>query len=127
MGAVDPPVSESAVVSACLVALSAQPGVRVFRNNTGAIKMDHRMVRFGLAGSADILGIIAPHGRVLAVECKSATGRQSKQQSIFQRVIERHGGLYILCKSSDECLRLFSQGLQAVGSTQPLVDHPNLR
>jgi hypothetical protein len=99
-------MTESAIVAACLVALSRLPGVRVARMNTGGALIGNRVVRFGVPGLADICGIIAPYGRLLCVECKSPTGKQRSQQKIFERVIRNHGGIYILCRSADECLSL---------------------
>lgn len=101
-------MSESATVAACLLALSRLPGVRVARMNTGAARIGNTLIRFGVPGLADICGIIAPTGRLLCIECKSAIGKQRPQQKIFQRVITRHGGIYILCRSADECLALVS-------------------
>jgi hypothetical protein len=58
-------------------------------------------VSFGYPGSADILGIL-PGGRFLAVECKSATGKQSEKQKKFQEKIEANGGVYLLVRSEEE-------------------------
>ncbi len=99
-------MSESATVAACLIALSRLPGVRVARMNTGAVRIGNHYVRFGVPGLADICGIIAPTGRLLCIECKSAIGKQRSQQKNFQRVITHHGGIYILCRSADECLAM---------------------
>lgn len=57
-------------------------------------------MRFGTPGQADISGILAPSGRRIEIECKSATGRQSEQQRRFQAMIEKHGGLYVLARST---------------------------
>lgn len=113
-------MTESATVAACLLALSKLPGVRVARMNTGAVKIGSYFVRFGVPGLADICGIIAPHGRLLCVECKSRTGKQRSQQKIFERVIRNHGGIYILCRSADECLALVRPFVYVVhGSGNP--------
>lgn len=56
-----------------------------------------RVIRFGLVGSADLLGILRG-GRFLAVEVKTAKGRQSEAQRNFQRMIESMGGVYVLAR-----------------------------
>ncbi len=56
-------------------------------------------VRFGIPGTADVMGLIWPEGRMLAIEIKSDTGRQSKDQATFQRVVTKYGGLYILART----------------------------
>jgi hypothetical protein len=95
--------SESVIVTQCLEWLALR---RVFawRNNTGACKLDGRWIRYGHPGSGDILGIL-PSGLFLSVECKAPAGRQSKQQKLFQKMIERNGGVYILARSAGELER----------------------
>ena len=74
--------------------------IRVWRNNTGALKDEHgRLIRFGLNGSADISGIISPRGVRLEIEVKTETGRPSKQQLAFGDMILAHGGWWILARS----------------------------
>lgn len=88
-----------------LLAIGNRPGLRVWRNQTGALKNDRgQLIRFGCPGSADILGIMAPDGRFLAIEVKTDSGRQSDQQRHFQTMIENHGGLYILARSVEDVL-----------------------
>lgn len=60
--------SETSVVNACLDLLRLKR-IKAWRNNVGAMKVGKRFVRFGEAGSPDILGIL-PGGRALCVECK---------------------------------------------------------
>lgn len=86
-----------------LLVLGNKPGLRVWRNNSGALidKRNH-LVKFGLQGSADILGIQAPTGRFLAIEVKATNGKQTEQQQRFQRMIEAHGGIYILARSLND-------------------------
>lgn len=91
---------ESETQAAILGYLATRRDIRAARMNTGAAR-DQRghFIRFGVPGQADILGIIAPHGRVLAIEVKSQRGQQSQQQRRFQAMIEKFGGLYILARS----------------------------
>lgn len=77
-----------------------------WRNNTGAQKITsysgNRYIRFGMRGSADIIGLVK--GRFIAIEVKSPSGRQSINQSEFQRNIEKFGGIYILARTIDDVL-----------------------
>lgn len=96
---------ESEIQVAIMQALAGAPRIRFWRNNTGSLEdRNGRRVNFGLVGSADLLGILAPEGRLLAIECKSPTGRQSPAQVAFGTMIERFGGVYILARSVADVL-----------------------
>ena len=94
---------ENEVLSECLRYLQLS-GLFVWRNNTGAVKVGSRFVRFGCVGSSDILGI-TKDGRFLAVECKREKGgRLSDAQKDFLGRIRACGGI-ALCVSSLEELK----------------------
>ena len=97
-------MSERQIQRRILLALSGR-GLFVWRNETGAARsMDgKRVIRFGLQGSPDILGL-APGGRALGVEVKTDDGHQSQQQKAFQAAFEAAGGLYILARSPEEAI-----------------------
>ena len=107
-------MTEAHVQFSILQAWGAHPRLRFWRQNTGAAKLNGRMVTFGTPGCADILGLIAPGGRFLAIECKTATGRQSEAQKSFERMINSFGGLYILARSLSDV----DQALAAIGLTR---------
>lgn len=92
-------MAERDVVYDVLAAWGAHPRLRIARMNTGAALIRGRLVRFGVPGTGDICGIIAPEGRLLMIECKTATGRQRKAQVTMQRVITAMGGLYFVARS----------------------------
>lgn len=116
---------ESRIVAETLVELSALPGVRVWRMNTGvgagwgviqqalqaardrdiaavlAILRRCRPVQFGIKGQADVTGV-APGGRRLEVELKTGKGKQRPEQATYEKVIRDHGGIYILARSAAE-------------------------
>lgn len=94
------PASEAWVQFRILEAWGAHPRIRLWRQNTGFAVIKGRGVRFGTPGCADILGLIRPAGRFLAIECKAAVrGAQSEEQKTFQAMIEGWGGIYILARS----------------------------
>ena len=71
---------------------------RVWSNNTGvgrALKED-RIIRFGLVGSPDIIGIYK--GMFLGIEVKTGNARQSKGQKKFQEMVDKLGGIYVVCR-----------------------------
>jgi hypothetical protein len=92
-------MTEAELQAEILLAVGSRPDCRIWRNNTGVGRTlsGQRVIRFGLVGSADLLGILRG-GRFLAVEVKTAKGRQSEAQRNFQRMIESMGGIYVLAR-----------------------------
>lgn len=103
--------SEKEIQNQILIRFGARHDMRIWRNNTGAIKVGERFVSFGLKGSADILGLLRG-GRFLAIEVKAASGRQSPDQKSFQKMIEDFGGLYILARSVEDVERGLENGTE---------------
>jgi hypothetical protein len=58
-----------------------------------------RVIRFGLKGSSDIIGIYK--GRFLGIEVKTGNARQSKDQKRFQAMIDKMGGIYVVIRESN--------------------------
>lgn len=87
-----------------------QPGVptRVWRNNTGVLKDSRGVpVRFGLAvGSADLVGIVGPYGRFLAIECKAPDGRLTPEQTAWLQTVRDFGGIAEVARSVDDAHRI---------------------
>lgn len=102
---------ENPVQAACLRFFQLC-GWRVWRNNSRVVTMPGRggkprPVRFGETGSPDIfafrIGPIiggVPSMVGVAVECKSERGKQSEMQRAWQGEWERHGGIYLLVRST---------------------------
>lgn len=92
-------MTEAELQAEILLAVGSRPDCRIWRNNTGVGRSlsGDRVIRFGLVGSADLLGILRG-GRFLAVEVKTKRGRQSEPQRNFQRMIESMGGIYVLAR-----------------------------
>jgi hypothetical protein len=67
----------------------------VFFTKTGVL------VKVGVPGAADIVGE-TQHGRALAIEVKTGTGRLSEDQNKWRLAFESRGGLYIECRSLDD-------------------------
>ena len=87
------------LVEDILLCLSRSNHIRVWKNNTGVAKVNGGgVVRYGLTGSSDIIGICGG-GKFLAIEVKTGNAKQSKEQCYFQVTVERLGGIYILARS----------------------------
>ena len=70
-----------------------------------------RPLRAGLmVGGGDIVVCRKDDGRFGMVECKSETGRQSKDQRLVQTAVIEHGGIYGVARSPEESLRVIEGG-----------------
>jgi hypothetical protein len=118
---------ETDLVKAVLQYLALRGGV-AWRANTGAFAFPakggrRRFVRFGPPGQADVLGVLAPTGRLLAcencarrgvflaVECKMPGRKLTAQQSSFLEMVRNAGGV-ALCVTS---VRELEDGLKSEG------------
>ncbi len=63
------------------------PSVRLFRRNTGAVKIHDRFVRFGLTGQADFYAI-CKGGRHVEIEVKNVRGKLSDAQERWRHWCE---------------------------------------
>lgn len=89
---------ESEVLQQCMDFLQLN-NIFCWRNNTGALKVNGRYVRFGYAGSPDIIGI-TKDGKFLGVECKREKGGVlSEAQKHFRIECKIRGGVYIVANS----------------------------
>lgn len=105
-------MAEHAIQQDILARLGAVPGLVVWRNNTGAIRAEGgRFVRFGVVGSADVLGVASPSGQFVALEVKAPGGRVSEAQTRWGAAIRACGGVYLVVRSVDEAVN----GLRAAG------------
>lgn len=107
---------ESSVLQKVQEALWACGGVLVFRNNVGAIKKGRRYVRFGLGvGSADLVCVVAPHGRLLAIETKRPKGYEAtEEQEKWLTRVRQYGGIAAVVRSPDEVYDLVEKARKAV-------------
>ncbi len=91
----------------------SEKGYLVWRNQVGLFKtLDGRTVNIGIKGSSDLMAVkptvITPEmvGQTLAVfvavEVKTATGRQPEPQKKWQKAVEKLGVKYIIARSEDD-------------------------
>lgn len=96
---------EAQIQAAIRVALGRMPDVALWRNSVGATRDGERVVRYGLAvGSADLVGVLAPTGRILALEVKGPSGRVAPAQAAWLGVVRRFGGFAAVVRSVDEAV-----------------------
>ena len=91
-------MTEMAILREILVAVTALPEALFWRSNSGVgVTPSGAVLRANVAGCADITGCW--RGRFVAIEVKTAIGRQSRPQRLFQAAVERAGGIYIIATS----------------------------
>lgn len=116
--------SEHAIQNETLVAVTAEPDVMAWRENSAfawagrdvkapvgkmvriqpgwKILADARPIRAGVPGIGDIMG--TGRGRAFALEVKDDEGTQEVSQVRFQQAFERAGGAYAVVRSADEAV-----------------------
>lgn len=103
---------ETNIMNKIMLAMSKK-GYLIWRNQVGLFKtIDGRTVNIGIKGSSDLMAVkptvITPEmvGQTLAVfvavEVKTATGRQSEPQKKWQNAVEKLGVKYILARSEND-------------------------
>jgi hypothetical protein len=98
-----------------LLALGSRSDCKVWRNNVGTGRdPSGRVIRFGVPGSADVFGILAPSGRFLALEIKSAKGRLRPEQAGWGEMVRRQGGIYEVVRSIEEAVAVVERAQEQV-------------
>ena len=83
--------------------LGGERDLVLWRNHVGVGEHGGRVRRFGLSiGSSDLIGILAPAGRFVALEVKSHRGRTTPEQDLFLELVRRRGGFATVVRSVDE-------------------------
>lgn len=107
-------MSEGDIVREIRLALGRDPDLALWKNSTGTAIQDfgaggYRNLRYGLAkGSADLIGVLAPHGRFVALEVKTYKGRIRPEQTQFLELVRRLGGVAAVVRSSDEAMAVIA-------------------
>jgi len=113
-------MNETTVLQSIRLALGRVTGLRLFRNNVGALKDERgRHVSFGLhPGSADLIGwrtvkitpdMVGQRVAVFAsVEVKTHTGKVRLDQENWQNQVTDAGGLAFIARSPQEAAEFFA-------------------
>lgn len=100
----------SELVNECLLALGSLPNIRIWKNATGVAQtMNGSVIRFGLTGSPDLIGIIKGSGKFLGVECKTGQAVQTRAQKNFESMVKSFGGVYIVARDVKGLLKDLAQ------------------
>lgn len=94
-------MTEKQIQNDILREFSSSDLMAIWRANTGVARFGDRVVRFGVAGQADLTGIISGGVRV-EVEVKQSSGRQKENQMSYEGMIKKFNGIYILARSVDD-------------------------
>jgi hypothetical protein len=112
---------ESELIRSILLEFGSRKDLRLWRANCGVaygidivkkcqqqgyIPWNLPATRYGVKGMADIQGIKWPGGRHISIECKSAKGKQTPEQKVWQGMVEELGGIYILAYSLEDVRRV---------------------
>jgi len=93
-------MTETDIQTDIRLALGREPDLTLWRNNTGVAEHRGRRVRYGLSvGSADLIGILAPSGRLVALEVKTPKGRAADAQKMFLDLVRSRGGFAAVVRS----------------------------
>jgi hypothetical protein len=77
----------------------------IYRSNTGAVKVEKRLVRFGKTGTGDFSGWNPNNGLHVEIECKRPVGGVlSEAQRRRLDAINAAGGVGIVVTSAADCL-----------------------
>lgn len=99
-------MKESAIQTRIRLAVGSMPDVRLWRNNTGVLKDSRGVpIRFGLAvGSADLIGLLAPTGRLISLEVKTARGKTTQAQDDWADIVRSMGGFAATVRSAEDAV-----------------------
>lgn len=104
------PRSEHAIQTAIRLELGTYPDLVLWRNHTGVTQGEERIRRYGLCvGSADLIGVLAPTGRLIALEVKSATGQTTPEQDLFLALVRRMGGFAAVVRSVSDAAQAIAR------------------
>jgi len=100
------PTSEHAIQQAIRESLGLETDLVIWRNNVGQASHwdpgSGRTLRvvYGLApGSADLVGVLAPHGRLFCLEVKRPGQRPTPEQLAWGAIVQRLGGFWATVSS----------------------------
>lgn len=89
-------------------AVSKKYDITLWRNNTGVDTT--KGVRYGLGqGGADLVGVLGPDGRMVALEVKTFNGKLSHAQSCWLESVRKKGGIAAVVRSVEDAFRVLDE------------------
>ena len=97
---------EKKIQNEIMAALGTNDRLRLWRQNTGVFRALHgeEIIKVGINGAADLSGILYD-GRRLEIEVKSATGKTSKEQERWIKMIRNMNGVAIVARSAQDAIK----------------------
>ena len=108
MKKIKPKISESQLVSASLDLLR-QLKFLAWRNQSGALLVNKKLIRLAPAGSPDIMFIAPPKGQLFGLELKVGRNTVTPMQKAFGSAMEAKGAIYAVIRSLDELIDLLNK------------------
>jgi len=101
-------VKESEIQARIRLALGEEHDLTLWRNNVGVAEMwssagKSQRVSYGLCvGSSDLIGLLSPAGRFVALEVKRPGEKPTQEQVKFMQHVRQMGGFAAVVCSADE-------------------------
>jgi hypothetical protein len=111
---------ETSIQNAILIELSKN-GVLAWRNHVGkfrALDDPQRLISVGVPGMADIIACVPlvitqemvgiTIGAAVGIEVKTKTGKQRKEQQLWELALTRHGGVYTVLRDPTDTANMLA-------------------
>jgi hypothetical protein len=97
--------AHSELVHATRLALGREPDFTLWTNSKVVIVNGEPHAAPGLTiGASDLLGILAPHGRIVALEAKTGAAVPTPAQLAFMALVRKRGGFSAVFHTVDEAV-----------------------
>jgi hypothetical protein len=80
-------------------------GFPVWKVGSGAFRDGDRYIKMGQVGMSDLIGILPPHGRLLAVEVKRVGAKPTPEQAAFLEIVREAGGKAFVARGCEDVIR----------------------
>jgi hypothetical protein len=94
------------LVSKIILTVGGRKDARAWENTVGIGRdiNDNHIIKFGLKGSSDVIGILFVYGVGVFLGFEAKTGRavQSPRQKKFEAMINRMGGFYFVVRETTD-------------------------
>ena len=93
---------ESEILQSIRLALGQESDLVLWRISPSAPSEGARVIRTAPPGIPDLCGILAPHGRWIALEVKTSHGRLRPEQAQWHALARARGAFVAVVRSADE-------------------------
>ena len=91
------------LVHAVRLALGKLPDFRLWQNSRVTFVKGVPRAKPGLGtGSSDMIGVLAPTGRMVALEAKTGAARLTREQVLFLNLVRKMGGFATVVRSVED-------------------------